>query len=97
MSVLLLFFRQVKPALWKAPLGDLFVLAGAGGFMNQLRADGARKKNALRHSSRGSLRSHAVSHSSNLYKTKEAQRRRSAKLAVKLNSLPQWGKVAREA
>ena len=28
---------------------------------------------------------------------KEKQTRVSAKLAVKLNSLPQWGKVAREA
>ena len=31
-----------------------FFLAGAGGFMNQLRADGARKKNTARCSSRGS-------------------------------------------
>ena len=30
MPVLLLFFRQVKPALWKAPLGGVFLLVPDG-------------------------------------------------------------------
>ncbi len=42
MSVLLLLFRQVKPALWKVPLGATFLLASLWTFSQTYASEEAR-------------------------------------------------------